>query len=148
MAASDAIPYALTAGALVIVARSIGRRPFAILGRRLLGQAPLRPLGAEPGAERWFALGGVTTFVGVGVAALVWRPVGYSITALGLLAVAYAGVLIAFDDKGAARAFVRRVWTDFGISVPAPVIQMRVIGAGMVVIALGGVLIVLSEAVR
>jgi hypothetical protein len=42
----------------------------------------------------------------------------------------------------------RVVWTDFDISVPAPLTQMRLIGAAMCVIAMGGVLIVLKEAVR
>lgn len=148
MAASDAIPYALTAGALVIVALSIGRRPFVILGRRLTGRTALRPPGTEPGAERWFALGGVVTFLGIGVAALVSRAVGYSIAAIGLLALAYTGALIAFDHRGAARAFARRAWSDFGISVRDPVGQAQVIGAGMVVVAIGGVLVVLREAFR
>jgi len=148
MAASDAIPYALAVGALALVARAIGLRPFVILGRRLSGRAALRPPGTEPGAERWFALGGVVTFLGIGVAALASRAVGYSITAIGLLALAYAGALIAFDHKGAARAFARRAWSDFGISVRDPAGQARVVGAAMVVLAIGGVLVVLREAFR
>ncbi|HKG38583.1 MAG TPA: hypothetical protein VKB25_06305 [Conexibacter sp.] len=55
---------------------------------------------------------------------------GYSIAALGLLAVAYTGVLVALDRNGAARAFVRRFWTEQGITVPAPMIQMRIMGGG------------------
>jgi hypothetical protein len=51
------------------------------------------------------------------------------------------------DHNGAARAFVRRAWSDFDVSVPAPVIQMRLIGAAMFVVAIGGALIALTEAI-
>jgi hypothetical protein len=148
MTASNTISYVLTGVALVVVAVRLGRRPFVILGRRLVGREALRPPGVEPGAERWYALGGVAIFAGIAVAALVSRPVGYSITVLGLLSVAYTGVLVVLDRNGAARAFVRRFWTDFGISVPAPLVSVRIIGVGMVLIALSGVLIVLTEAFR
>jgi hypothetical protein len=145
MTVSDAIPYVLAAVALVIVARAIGRRPLAILGRRLTGSQPLRPLGSEPGAERWFAGGGLLVFAGLGVAALLSRAVGYSISAVGLLLVSYAGVLILLDRRGAARAFARRAWSDFDMSVPNPVLSMRVIGGGMILVGIGGAAIVMAQ---
>ncbi len=138
----------LAAAALVLVAGAIGRRPIAALARRLTGSTPLRPLGSEPGAERWFAAGGVVVLGGLGIAALLSEPVGYPVAAIGLLLVAYAGVLIALDRRGAARAFVRRTWTDFGISVPAALLQMRVIGAGMALVGLAGALIAVAQAFR
>jgi hypothetical protein len=138
----------LAAVALVIVARAIGRRPVTELARRLAGSTPLRPLGSEPGAERWFAVGGVVVLVGLGIAALLSESVGYPVVAIGLLLVAWAGVLIALDHRGAARAFVRRTWTELGISVPAPLLQMRVIGGGMVLIGLAGALIAVAQAFR
>jgi hypothetical protein len=93
-------------------------------------------------------LGAVVLVVGLGVAAFLSRPVGYSIAALGLLALAYTGVLVALDRDGAARAFVRRFWTEQGITVPAPMIQMRIIGGGMTFVGLVGAAIVLGEALR
>ena len=146
MAVSDAILYVLGAVALVIVARAIGRRPIGMLGRRLTGSLPLRPLGSEPGAERLFAGGGALVFAGLGVAALFARAVGYAISAFGLLLVSYAGVLILLDRRGAARGFARRAWSDFGMTVPNPVLSMRVIGGGMAFIGLAGSLIAVAQA--
>jgi hypothetical protein len=74
--------------------------------------------------------------------------VGYPIMALGLLLVSYTGVLMVLDHRGAARAFARRCWTEFGMTVPNPVLSMRLIGAGMVLIGLFGAVIVLTEAFR
>jgi hypothetical protein len=148
MAASDIVTWILAIAVLAYIARRIGRRPLVILGRRLTGSLPLRPPGSEPGAERWFAAGGVAIFVGLGVAALVEREVGYPITALGLLLVSYTGVLIVLDRRGAARAFARRSWTEFGMAVPDQLLLMRVIGAGMIPMGIFGAVVVLAEAFR
>lgn len=84
------------------------------MGRRLTGSLPLRPPGSEPGAERWFAAAGAFCVVGLGVAALLDKRVGYPIVALGLLCLAYTGVQVALDLNGAAKAFARRAWTEQG----------------------------------
>src|SRR6266511_4833517 len=99
MAVSDVVTGVLAVAVLVYVVRRIGRGPLVILGRRLTGSLPLRPLGSEPGAERWFAAGGIAIFAGLGVAALLTKEVGYPITALGLLLVSYTGVLIVLDRR-------------------------------------------------
>ncbi len=148
MAVSDVVTGVLAVAVLVYVVRRIGRGPLVILGRRLTGSLPLRPLGSEPGAERWFAAGGIAIFAGLGVAALLTKEVGYPITALGLLLVSYTGVLIVLDRRGAAGAFARRSWTEFGMTVPNPVLSMRVIGAGMAFIGLIGAAVVLAAAFR
>lgn len=148
MAVSDVVTGVLAVAVLGYIARRIGRGPLVILIRRLTGSLPLRPPGFEPGAERWFAAGGVAIFGGLGVAALLSQEVGYPITAVGLLLVSYTGVLIALDRRGAARAFARRAWTEFGMTVPNPVLSMRIIGAGMILIGMFGAVIVLAEAFR
>ena len=148
MAASDVVTGVLAVVVLMYVARQIGREPLVIFWRRLTGSLPLRPLGSEPGAERWLAAGGIALFAGLGVAALVTHAVGYSITAIGLLLVSYTGVLIMLDRRGAARAFVRRLWTDQGFTVLAPLIQMRIIGAGMTIIGLIGAAVVVAAVLR
>jgi hypothetical protein len=141
-----ALHYALAVAAIVYVLFRIGREPFVILGRRLTGSLPLRPLGSEPGAERWLAIGGAVTFAGIGVAALVSRRVGYPIAAGGLLVVAYAGLQVALDRDGAAETFVRRMWTDFGLTPPGALLQARVTGAAMAFIGCAGAAIVLDAA--
>jgi hypothetical protein len=148
MAASDVVTWIVGVLLLGYIAYRIGRGPFVILGRRLTGSLPLRPPGTEPGAERWFAAAGVTAFVGLGVAALFEKKVGYPITAVGLLLLSYTGVLITLDHSGAARAFARRAWSEFGMSVPNPVLSARVIGAAMIPVGIGGAMVVLTEAFR
>lgn len=103
---------------------------------------------AAASAGRAFAAGAAAALAGAAVGALVAKQLGYPIAALGLLLVAYAGVQIALDRDGAARAFAERVWTEQGISVPAPLLQMRIIGVGMAVVGAVGAAIVLAEAFR
>jgi hypothetical protein len=148
MTASDVITGVLAAAILVYVVRKIGHGPLGILGRRLTGSLPLRPLGYEPGAERWFAGGGVLVLAGLGVAALSARAVGYPIAAVGMLLVSYAGVLIVLDRRGAARAFAHRAWGEFGMSVPNPVLSMRFIGGVMVLMGIFGAAIFLAQLFR
>jgi hypothetical protein len=148
MAASDVVTWVVAVLVLGYIAHRIGRGPFVILGRRLTGSLSLRPPGTEPGAERWYAAAGVAIFGGLGVAALVEKKVGYPITAIGLLLLSYTGVLITLDHRGAARAFARRAWSEFGMSVPNPVLSARVIGAAMIPVGIGGAVVVLTEAFR
>jgi hypothetical protein len=148
MAASDVVTWALAIAALAYISYRIGRGPFVILGRRLTGSLPLRPPGSEPGAERWFAAAGVAMFVGLGIAALVGEEVGYPVTALGLLLLSYTGVLIVLDRRGAARAFARRSWTEFGMEIPGQLLLMRFIGGAMIPMGLFGAVVVLTEAFR
>lgn len=142
------LSYLLAAAALLIALRAIGRRPFAVFARRVTGSLPLRPLGSERGAERWLAIGGVASVVGMFVGSLVAKGIGYPIACVGLLLVAYAGIHVALDRNGAARAFVRRFWVEQGFTVLAPLIQMRIIGAGMAGIGLMGVVVVLAATFR
>lgn len=138
MTVSDALTAVLAVAVLVHVARGIGRGPLAILGRRLTGSLPLRPLGSESGAERWFAGGGVLGFAGLGIATLFSRAVGYPVSAVGMLFVSYAGLQVLLDRRGAARAFARRAWSEFGMTIPNPVLSMRAIGGAMSLIGLFG----------
>jgi hypothetical protein len=145
MAASDVITTVLAAVILVYVARGIGRRPFVVFARRMTGSLPMRPLGSAPGAERWFAGGGVLVFVGLGVAALIARSVGYPISAVGMLLVSYTGVLVVLDHRGAARAFARRTWSDSGMSVPNPVLSMRFLGGVMIFMGIFGAVVIMTQ---
>jgi hypothetical protein len=148
MTASDILTWIVGVPVLGYIAYRIGRGPFVILGRRLTGSLPLRPPGTEPGAERWYAAAGISIFGGLGVATLIEKKVGYPITAFGLLLFSYTGVLITLDHRGAARAFARRAWSEFGMSVPNPVLSARVIGACMIPIGIFGAVVVLTEAFR
>jgi len=148
MAANDIVTWALAIAALAYIAYRIGRAPFVILGRRLTGSLPLRPPGSEPGAERWFAAGGVAMFAGLGIAALVGEAVGYPITALGSLMLSYTGVLIVLDRRGAARAFARRSWTEFGMELPGQLLLMRFIGGAMIPMGIFGAAVIMAQVFR
>jgi hypothetical protein len=145
MAASDIITWILGIAGLAYIAYRIGRGPFVILGRRLTGSLPLRPPGTEPGAERWFAAAGVTMFVGLGIAAVFRREVGYPITALGALLLSFTGVLIVQDHRGAARAFARRAWTEFGMEFPGQLLLTRIIGGAMIPMGIFGAVVVMAQ---
>jgi len=142
------LPYILAAAALLIALRAIGRRPFVIFARRMTGSLPMRPLGSEGGAERWLAIGGVISIVGMCVSSFVTTRIGYPIVAVGLLAVAYAGIDVALDRNGAARDFARRLWTEQGFTVPAPLIQARIIGAGFAFVGLIGATVLVAATFR
>jgi len=62
--------------------------------------------------------------------------------------VSYTGVLIVLDRRGTARAFARRFWTEFGMTVPNPTLSMRAIGVGMAFIGFTGAALVLAAAFR
>jgi hypothetical protein len=99
------------------------------------------------GVGRLLGIAGVLALVGAAIGSDVSRPVGLPIATVGLLLLAYVGLQVALNRRGAAEDMAQRFWADQGISVPAPVLQARVIGLGMIVIGLGGAGVMVQMAV-